>query len=394
MDPHPDERALPRLRVLGHAGHGKATLAAAIGSVLGAGDPGPPAGAARGRPARPGPGAGTLEPAKPQPVIELAVDGRRWLLHTQPAEDEVRLLLTGRAQLDGAILAVSAADGPTPQTREQVLLARKVGIPALVVALTMTDLVDDEDLLAVVEQEVRELLAEHGFGEWQVPVVRVSAEGALAGDPSWTAGIVELMTACGRWIPVPAPADQRPFLLPVEEAFEVAGRGTVVTGRVEQGVVSVGDEVEFVGACPDRARRIVASVGRRDRRLDQARPGDAVGVLLRGPGDGAPDEGQALAEPGSVALQPELRAQVYVLSPDEGGRDALCDGGDYDVLTWWGALIPGTVQLGAVQLALPGERLEVRLRLGQPVVARPGLRVAIRQRNRMVALGRIVNAAV
>jgi elongation factor Tu len=390
MDPHPADQALPQLRILGHAGHGRATLTAAITRVLHAHDPEVPevagARAASARADRPPAG-----PPSRRSAIELVTGARRWLLHTQAPGSEVRHLLTGRSQLDGAILAVSAADGPTAQTREQVVLARQVGVPALVVALTKTDLVGDRELLALVEHEIRDLLGQHGFGRQQVPVVPVSAERALAGDPTWAARIVELMAACERWIPTPEPAAERPFLLPVDETFEVAGRGTVVTGRVEQGVVQVGDEVEFVGADPGQARRVVTGVGGRDQQLDRASAGDAVGVLLRGSGDGASEPGQALAEPGSVALQPELKAQVYVLSRDEGGRDALCDGGAYDVLTWWGMLTTGTVRLAAArQLALPGEHLEVRVQLRHPVAARAGLRVALRQRHRMVALGRIV----
>ena len=316
------ERNKPHVNVgtIGHVDHGKTTLTAAITKVLAS------AGMADFRP------FDSIDNAPEERErgvtiaiqhVEYETDSRHYAHVDCPGHaDYIKNMITGAAQMDGAILVVSAPDGPMPQTREHILLARQVEVPAIVVALNKVDAMDDEELLELVELEMDELLSEYGFED--VPIVRVSALNALEGDDDtrdgeWAGGIWELMDAVDEHIPIPDRPRDQPFLMPVEDVFSIKGRGTVVTGRVERGMVKVGDNIEIVGI-KDTSSTVVTGVEMFHKTLDEGEPGDAVGVLVRGVDRDEVERGQVLAEPGSMTPHTEYEAQVYVLSRDEGGR--------------------------------------------------------------------------
>ncbi|GIU91242.1 MAG: elongation factor Tu [Acidimicrobiia bacterium] len=298
-------------------------------------------------------------------------------------------MITGAAQVDGAILVVSAADGPMPQTREHVLLARQVGVPYIVVALNKVDLVDDPELLDLVELEVRDLLTEYEFPGDEAPVVRVSALRALEGDPAAEEQVLELMEAVDSYIPEPVREVDKPFLMPIEDVFSITGRGTVVTGRVEQGVLRVNEEVEIVGLRPTR-KTVATGIEMFRKLLDEARAGDNVGVLLRGVGKDEVERGQVLAKPGSITPHTEFEAQVYVLTKEEGGRHNPFFSGYRPQFYFRTTDVTGTIVLPeGTQMVMPGDNTEMRVELIAPIAMDEGLRFAIREGGRTVGAGRV-----
>jgi len=303
--------------------------------------------------------------------------------------DYIKNMITGAAQVDGAVLVVSAADGPMPQTREHVLLARQVGVPCVVVALNKVDLVDDEELLELVELEVRELLDDYGFPGDDVPVVRVSALAALEGDAEAAEGVLELVGAVDSYVPVPDRPVDRPFLMPIEDVFSITGRGTVVTGKVEAGIVCVGDAVEVVGI-RDTRRTVATGVEMFRKLLDEGRAGDNVGVLLRGVRKTDVERGQVLAAPGSITPHTGFEAQVYVLTKDEGGRHNPFFSGYQPQFYFRTTDVTGRVELpDGVEMVMPGDNTRMSVELGSPIAMDEGLRFAIREGGRTVGAGTV-----
>ncbi len=303
--------------------------------------------------------------------------------------DYIKNMITGAAQVDGAVLVVSAADGPMPQTREHVLLARQVGVPCVVVALNKVDLVDDEELLELVELEVRELLDDYGFPGDDVPVVRVSALAALEGDAEAAAGVLELVSAVDTYVPVPERPVDRPFLMPIEDVFSITGRGTVVTGKVEAGMVRVGDAVEVVGIRETR-RTVATGVEMFRKLLDEGMAGDNVGVLLRGVGKTEVERGQVLATPGSITPHTDFEAQVYVLTKDEGGRHNPFFSGYQPQFYFRTTDVTGKVALpDGVEMVMPGDNTTMTVSLGSAIAMDEGLRFAIREGGRTVGAGTV-----
>jgi elongation factor Tu len=303
--------------------------------------------------------------------------------------DYIKNMITGAAQVDGAILVVAATDGPMPQTREHVLLARQVGVPSIVVALNKVDAVEDEELLELVELEVRELLTDYEFPGDDVPVVRVSALKALEGDPEWVPGIVELMEAVDSFVPEPLRATDRPFLMPIEDVFSITGRGTVVTGKIEQGVVKVGDEVEIVGIRPTQ-KTVCTGVEMFRKLLDQGQAGDNIGALLRGTKKEDVERGQVLAKPGSITPHTDFEANVYVLTKEEGGRHKPFFSNYRPQFYFRTTDVTGTIDLPeGVEMCMPGDNTVMSVKLIQPIAMDEGLRFAIREGGRTVGAGRV-----
>jgi elongation factor Tu len=299
-------------------------------------------------------------------------------------------MITGAAQVDGAILVVSAADGPMPQTREHVLLARQVNVPYIVVALNKVDMVDDPELLDLVELEVRDLLTEYEFPGDDVPVVRVSALKALEGDAESANQIVELMTAVDEYVPEPERDVAKPFLMPIEDVFSITGRGTVVTGRVEQGQLKLGEEIEIVGIEKQTRKTVVTGIEMFRKMLDEAQAGDNAGILLRGIKKDDVQRGQVLAKPGSVTPHTKFQAQVYILSKDEGGRHTPFFNNYRPQFYFRTTDVTGSVQLpGGTEMVMPGDNTEMTVELIQPVAMDEGLRFAIREGGRTVGAGRV-----
>jgi elongation factor Tu len=297
-------------------------------------------------------------------------------------------MITGAAQMDGAILVVSAADGPMPQTREHILLARQVEVPAIVVALNKADMVDDPELLELVEMEVRELLSKYEFPGDDTPIIPVSALKALEGDEEWTAKILELMDAVDSFIPEPTRALDRPFLMPIEDVFTITGRGTVVTGRVEQGEVKVGEEVEIVGIHPETAKTVVTGVEMFNKTLDTAQAGDNAGALLRGTKREEVERGQVLAKPGSITPHTQFKAEVYVLSKDEGGRHTPFFNGYRPQFYFRTTDVTGSIKLpDGQEMVMPGDNTNMEIDMIQPIAMDQGLRFAIREGGRTVGAG-------
>jgi elongation factor Tu len=306
--------------------------------------------------------------------------------------DYVKNMITGAAQVDGAILVVGADDGPMPQTREHVVLARQVNVPYIVVYLNKVDLVDDEELLDLVELEVRDLLTEYEFPGDEVPVIRGSALKALkGGDAESEASIVELMEAVDSYIPDPVRDTEKPFQMPIEDVFSITGRGTVVTGRVEQGRLGVGTEVEVVGIRPTR-RTTVTGVEMFRKLLDEARAGDNVGLLLRGIGKDEVERGQVVCLPGSITPHTEFEAQVYVLTKEEGGRHNPFFSGYRPQFYFRTTDVTGSISLPeGVEMVMPGDNTLMRVTLISPIAMDEGLRFAIREGGRTVGAGRVTN---
>jgi len=385
------ERSKPHVNVgtIGQIDHGKTTLTAAITKVLsdeGVGDTAftafdeidkAPEERERGI---------TIAIAH----VEYETPNRHYAHVDMPGHaDYVKNMITGAAQVDGAILVVSAADGPMPQTREHVLLARQVGVPYIVVFMNKTDQVDDDELLDLVELEVRELLAEYEFPGDDIPVVRGSALKALEGDAGEAAHVSELMEAVDSYIPEPVREMEKPFLMPIEDVFSITGRGTVVTGRVEQGMLNVGDEVAIVGL-RELQKTTVTGVEMFRKLLDEAQAGDNVGLLLRGVGKEDVERGQVIALPGSITPHTEFEAQTYVLTKDEGGRHNPFFDGYRPQFYFRTTDVTGEVSLpGGTEMVMPGDNTEMTVVLGKPIAMDEGLRFAIREGGRTVGAGRV-----
>ena len=385
------ERTKPHVNVgtIGHVDHGKTTLTAAITKVLAkqggasflAYDQIDKAPEERER-------GITISTAH----VEYQTKNRHYAHVDCPGHaDYIKNMITGAAQIDGAILVVSAPDGPMPQTREHVLLARQVGVPYIVVALNKVDMVDDEELLELVELEVRELLTQYEFPGDDTPIVRLSALKALEGDPAWTPKILELMDAVDAYVPEPERVVDRPFLMPVEDVFTITGRGTVATGRVEQGTVKVGENVEIVGIRPKTTTTVVTGVEMFRKLLDQGQAGDNIGVLLRGTKREDIERGQVLAKPGSITPHTEFTAQVYVLSKEEGGRHTPFFNNYRPQFYFRTTDVTGEVTLPeGTEMAMPGDNTEMVVKLIQPIAMTEGLRFAIREGGRTVGAGRVI----
>jgi elongation factor Tu len=303
--------------------------------------------------------------------------------------DYVKNMITGAAQVDGAILVVSAADGPMPQTREHVLLARQVGVPSIVVALNKCDMVDDAELLDLVELEVRELLTSYEYPGDDVPVIQMSALKALEGDETWMTKVDELLEACDTYIPEPVRDTDKPFLMPIEDVFSITGRGTVVTGRVEQGRLEKMKEVEIVGL-RDTRKTIATDLEMFRKLLDEITAGDNVGVLLRGIDKDEVERGQVLSKPGSITPHTEFESNVYVLSKEEGGRHTPFFDGYKPQFYFRTTDVTGIAHLPeGVEMVMPGDNVEMRVELDKPIAMEDGLRFAIREGGRTVGAGRV-----
>ena len=303
--------------------------------------------------------------------------------------DYIKNMITGAAQVDGAILVVSAADGPMPQTREHVLLARQVGVPYIVVALNKVDMVDDEELLELVELEVRELLSEYEFPGDDIPVVQVSALNALEGDAAAAEQVIELMNAVDEYVPEPVRDTERPFLMPIEDVFSITGRGTVVTGKIEQGIINSGDEVEIVGI-RDTQTTTVTGVEMFRKILDQGQAGDNVGLLLRGTGKDEVERGQVCTRKGAITPHTKFEAQVYVLTKEEGGRHKPFFSNYRPQFYFRTTDITGVVDLPAgTEMCMPGDNTEMTVELINPIAMDEGLLFAIREGGRTVGSGRV-----
>jgi elongation factor Tu len=300
-------------------------------------------------------------------------------------------MITGAAQMDGAILVVSAADGPMPQTREHILLASQVGVEYIVVFMNKVDMVDDPELIELVEMEVRELLSEYGFDGDNLPVIKGSALKALEGDEEAKNAIWELMDAIDTYIPTPVRATEKPFLMAIEDVFTITGRGTVATGRVERGVVKVGDEVEIVGIHPETKKTVVTGVEMFRKLLDQAEAGDNIGVLLRGIARTEIERGQVLCKPGSITPHTDFMGQVYILTKEEGGRHTPFFDGYRPQFYFRTTDVTGIAHLPeGTEMVMPGDNVEVRGELINPIAMEEGLRFAIREGGRTVGSGRVI----
>ncbi|TDD94480.1 elongation factor Tu [Actinomadura rubrisoli] len=386
------ERTKPHVNIgtIGHIDHGKTTLTAAITKVLHDAHP-------------------DINPYTPFEDIDKAPEERergitisiahveyqtesRHYAHVDcPGHaDYIKNMITGAAQMDGAILVVAATDGPMPQTKEHVLLARQVGVPYIVVALNKCDMVDDEEILELVELEVRELLSEYEFPGDDVPVVRVSAYQALQGDEKWSESILELMKAVDENVPEPVRDTEKPFLMPIEDVFSITGRGTVVTGRIERGVVNVNETVDIIGIKPESTSTTVTGVEMFRKLLDQGQAGDNVGLLLRGIKREDVERGQCVIKPGTNTPHTEFEAQVYILSKDEGGRHTPFFNNYRPQFYFRTTDVTGVVYLPeGTEMVMPGDNTEMRVELIQPVAMEEGLKFAIREGGRTVGAGRV-----
>ncbi len=383
------ERTKPHVNIgtMGHIDHGKTTLTAAITKVLAEHNDSEftafedidkaPEERERGI---------TIAIAH----VEYETDNRHYAHVDMPGHaDYVKNMITGAAQVDGAILVVSAADGPMPQTREHVLLARQVGVPAIAVFMNKVDQVDDEELLDLVELEVRDLLNEYEFPGDDVPVVRGSALNALEGDEAAAAQIMELMSEVDSYIPEPERETDKPFAMPIEDVFSITGRGTVVTGRIEQGTLNVGDQVEIVGL-RELQTTTVTGIEMFRKLLDEGRAGDNVGLLLRGIGKEDVERGQVIADPGSITPHTDFEANVYILTKDEGGRHNPFFDGYRPQFYFRTTDVTGEVKLpSGTEMVMPGDNTEMTVNLGKPIAMDEGLRFAIREGGRTVGAGRV-----
>ncbi len=382
------ERSKPHVNVgtIGHIDHGKTTLTAAITKIL----------AEQG-----GGQAVAFEDIDKAPEerqrgitintahVEYETANRHYAHVDCPGHaDYIKNMITGAAQMDGAILVVSAADGPMPQTREHILLARQVEVPYMVVALNKADMVDDPELLELVELEVRELLSKYEFPGDDIPIIQVSALKALEGDPEWTPKIIELMEAVDSYIPEPTRDIDKPFLMPIEDVFTITGRGTVVTGRIEQGQLKVGEEVEIVGIHEKVEKTTVTGLEMFLKTLDFAQAGDNAGALLRGVKREEVERGQVLAKPGSITPHTHFKAEVYVLSKDEGGRHTPFFNGYRPQFYFRTTDVTGSIKLPEGQeMVMPGDNTQMEIEMGQPIAMDSGLRFAVREGGRTVGAG-------
>jgi len=386
------DRSKPHVNVgtIGHVDHGKTTLTAAITRVL----------ASKGTASFVAFDQIDKAPEERERGITIATahveystDKRHYAHVDCPGHaDYVKNMITGAAQMDGAILVVSAADGPMPQTREHILLARQVGVPYIVVALNKVDMVDDPELLDLVELEVRELLSSYDFPGDEIPIVRVSAlKGLESGDhkSEWGGKIIELMDAVDAYIPLPERAVDKPFLMPVEDIFSISGRGTVVTGRIERGIVKVGEEIEIVGIRPTQ-KKVVTGVEMFRKLLDQGQAGDNVGLLLRGVERKDVERGQVCAKPGSITPHTKFKAEVYILTKEEGGRHTPFFNGYRPQFYFRTTDVTGTAQLAeGAEMVMPGDNTSLTINLIAPIAMEKGLRFAIREGGRTVGAGTV-----
>jgi elongation factor Tu len=386
------QRTKPHVNIgtIGHIDHGKTTLTAAMTKVLHDRFP-------------------ELNPFTPFDQIDKAPEERqrgitisiahveyqtqrRHYAHVDcPGHaDYIKNMITGAAQMDGAILVVAATDGPMPQTKEHVLLARQVGVPYIVVALNKTDLVDDEEILELVELEVRELLSEYEFPGDDVPVVQVSALKALEGDPKWSASVLELLAAVDEFVPQPARDVDRPFLMPIEDVFTITGRGTVVTGRIERGVLKVNHEVEIIGIHEQKTKTTVTGIEMFRKLLDEGRAGENVGLLLRGVRREDVERGQVVIRPGSVTPHTQFEARAYILSKDEGGRHTPFFDNYRPQFYFRTTDVTGVVTLPrGTEMVMPGDNTTMNVQLIQPIAMEEGLKFAIREGGRTVGAGQV-----
>ena len=386
------ERTKPHANIgtIGHIDHGKTTLTAAISKVLH--DKYPtlnevsafdqidkaPEERARGI---------TISIAH----IEYQTEKRHYAHVDCPGHaDYIKNMITGAAQMDGAILVVAATDGPMPQTKEHVLLARQVGVPSIIVALNKTDMVDDAEILELVEMEVRELLNKYEFPGDTTPIVRISALKALEGDQKWVDALLELMNQVDNFIPQPERETDKPFLMPVEDVFTITGRGTVVTGRIERGIVKVNEEVEIVGIRLDAQKTIVTGVEMFRKLLDEGQAGENVGLLLRGTKREDVERGQVVCKPGSITPHTDFEASAYILSKDEGGRHTPFFNNYRPQFYFRTTDVTGVVTLpSGTEMVMPGDNTSMTVTLIQPVAMEEGLRFAIREGGRTVGAGRV-----
>ena len=385
------ERSKPHVNVgtIGHVDHGKTTLTAAISKVLA--DKYPDLNEKRD--------FGMIDSAPEERQrgitiniahIEYQTDKRHYAHVDAPGHaDYVKNMITGAAQMDGAILVVAATDGPMAQTREHVLLARQVGVPTLLVALNKADMVDDEELLDLVEMEVRDLLSSQEFDGDEAPVIRVSALKALEGDPEWVAKVEELMEAVDSYIPDPVREKDKPFLMPIEDVFTITGRGTVVTGRAERGTLKINSEVEIVGIRPIQ-KTTVTGIEMFHKQLDEAWAGENCGLLLRGLKRDDVERGQVVVEPGSITPHTEFEANVYILSKDEGGRHNPFYSNYRPQFYFRTTDVTGVIKLPeGTEMVMPGDNTEMSVELIQPIAMEEGLGFAIREGGRTVGSGRV-----
>jgi elongation factor Tu len=383
------DRSKPHVNIgtIGHVDHGKTTLTAAISKCL-AGKNGneavdfanidkAPEERERGI---------TINTAH----IEYSTEKRHYAHVDCPGHaDYVKNMITGAAQMDGAILVIAATDGPMAQTREHILLSRQVGVPRMVVFMNKCDMVDDAELLDLVEMEIRELLSEYGFDGDNTPIIRGSALKALEGDPAWTPKIDELMDAVDTWIETPARDIDKPFLMPIEDVFTITGRGTVVTGRVERGQLKLNDEVEIIGL-KETKKTVVTGIEMFRKQLDYAESGDNAGVLLRGIAREEVERGQVLAKPGTVTPHTKFKAQVYVLSKDEGGRHTPFFSNYRPQFYFRTTDVTGVIELPAgVEMVMPGDNVEMTVELIAPIAIENGTKFSIREGGRTVGSGNI-----
>ncbi|GAA2260073.1 elongation factor Tu-1 [Streptomyces ruber] len=386
------ERTKPHVNIgtIGHIDHGKTTLTAAITKALHDRFP-------------------DLNPYTPFDQIDKAPEERqrgitisiahveyqtehRHYAHVDcPGHaDYIKNMITGAAQMDGAILVVAATDGPMPQTKEHVLLARQVGVPYIVVALNKADMVDDEEILELVELEVRELLTEYGFPGEDVPVVRVSALKALEGDPKWTESVLRLLDAIDEFVPQPKRDVDKPFLMPIEDVFTITGRGTVVTGRIERGTLKVNSEVDIIGIHEEKTRTTVTGVEMFRKLLDEGRAGENVGLLLRGVKREEVERGQVVIEPGSVTPHTEFEARAYILSKGEGGRHTPFFNNYRPQFYFRTTDVTGVVTLPkGTEMVMPGDSTTMFVQLIQPIAMEEGQQFAIREGGRTVGAGQV-----
>ncbi|GAC1516204.1 MAG: elongation factor Tu [Gemmatimonadaceae bacterium] len=386
------ERTKPHVNVgtIGHVDHGKTTTTTALTKV--SADKGLATYIPYDQVAKASESQGRRDPTKILTIatshVEYSTANRHYAHVDCPGHaDYVKNMITGAAQMDGAILVVSAVDGPMPQTREHILLARQVNVPSIVVFLNKCDLVDDPELLDLVELEVRELLSKYEYPGDDAPVIRGSATKAIAGDPTWVAKIEELYSALDTYIPQPVREIDKPFLMPVEDVFSITGRGTVATGRIERGKVKVGEEIALVGFGSDK-KSIVTGVEMFRKMLDDGQAGDNVGLLLRGVEKKEIERGMVLAKPGSITPHTKFEAEVYVLNKDEGGRHTPFFKGYRPQFYFRTTDVTGTVELPAgTEMVMPGDNIQMVIELITPVAMDDGLRFAIREGGRTVGAG-------
>ena len=387
------ERTKPHVNIgtIGHIDHGKTTLTAAISKVL------------HDKYPELNPSTETFDQIDKAPEerqrgitisiahIEYQTQSRHYAHVDCPGHaDYIKNMITGAAQMDGAILVVAATDGPMPQTKEHVLLARQVGVPHIVVALNKADMVDDEEIMELVELEVRELLSAYEFDGENLPIVRTSALKALEGDPEWAQTVLDLMDAVDSYIPQPERDVDKPFLMPVEDVFTITGRGTVVTGRIERGVLKINAEIEIVGIKDSSSKTTVTGIEMFRKLLDEGRAGENVGLLLRGTKREDVERGQVICKPGSITPHTEFDANVYILSKDEGGRHTPFYDNYRPQFYFRTTDVTGVVHLPeGTEMVMPGDNTEMTVELIQPIAMEEGLKFAIREGGRTVGSGRV-----